>query len=147
MKWEYVLDEGVRADTLKLIREAPAGWRITVEEEGYTDLQRMKFNAMCGDLARQVLWDGERLRPVEWKNWLTAAAKQQRMVRGLEPGTIVFVGEGLGRKAKAEVSDLIELAYWFGTQHGVTWSERAKHQPAVSPDAAQQEEGNTDETN
>lgn len=146
MKWEYVLDETVRADTLVLIRRAPAGWRITVEEEAHTDLQRMKFNAMCGDLARQVLWDGERLSPVEWKHWLTAAAKQQRMVRGLEPGTIVFVGEGLGRKAKAEVSDLIELAYWFGTQQGVTWSKRAKHIPA-GPPPAQLEEGNNDETN
>lgn len=145
MKWEYVLDDTVRADTLALVREAPNGWRITVEEEAYTDLQRMKFNAMCGDLSKQVLWDGERLRPVEWKHWLTAAIKQLRMVRGLEPGTIVFVGEGLARKAKAEVSDLIELAYWFGTQHGVTWSERAKHIPA-GPAPAELEKGNEDET-
>lgn len=147
MKWEFVLENDLRADCLKLVREAPAGWRITVEQDPYTDLQRKKFNAMCGDLSRQVLWDGERLRPVEWKHWLTAAAKQQRMVRGLEPGTIVFVGEGLGRKSKAEVVDLIELAYWFGTQRGVQWSEGAKHQPTVTPITEQKQEGSNDETN
>lgn len=150
MMWEFIVDEDTRADLLQLIREAPTGWRITFEEAPYTDPQRMKFNAMCGDIARQVEWHGERLTPNEWKHWFDGAWRQLRMVRGLERGAIVFVGTGLGkgkgRKSKATVSDLIELAYWFGTQRGVIWSEGAKHTPA-GPAPAQLEEGNTDETN
>jgi hypothetical protein len=145
MTWQFTIDDETRAELVKLMRVAPAGWRVAVAEDVHTDLQRMKFNAMCGDLSRQIEWDGEQLSATEWKHWLTAAWKQQRMVRGLEPGTIVFVGEGLKKRAKADLIDLIELAYWFGTQQGVVWSEKAKHQPTVTPSTEPQEEGNNDE--
>jgi hypothetical protein len=141
MSWVFTIDNTNRRDMLGLVRDAPAGWRFALERPIYTDLQRMKFNAMCGDLAKQVLWDGEQLSATEWKHWLTAAWKQQRMVRGMEPGTIVFVGEGLQKKSAATVSNLIELAYWFGTQQGVEWSEKAKHTPADPEGPAQLEEG------
>lgn len=141
MSWVFTIDDTNRRDLLDLVRTAPAGWRFALERPIYTDLQRMKFNAMCGDLARQVVWNGEKLSAKEWKHWLTAAWNQQRMVAGLEPGTIVFVGDGLGKKSAATVSDLIELAYWFGCLRGVEWSEKAQHTPADPEGPASLEEG------
>lgn len=127
MSWEFTITDENRAELLGLLRDAPAGWRVTLERPAHTDLQRKKFNAMCGDLAKQVLWDGERLTATEWKHWLTAAWEQQKMVRGDARGTIVFVGTGLGRRGRADVADLIELAYCFGAEREVKWSKEAHY--------------------
>lgn len=111
---------------MQLIREMPAGWRLFVAEPAHTPLQRKKFNAMCTDLSRQVKLGDEQLSQEEWKHWIVAAWKQQRMLPGDQAGTIVFVGEGLKKKSITQVSDLIELAYATGTERGVVWSKESQ---------------------
>jgi ABC-type branched-subunit amino acid transport system ATPase component len=44
------------------------------------------------------------------------------MVPGIDGG-IVFLGEPTSGMSKQEMSDLIELLYSFGAEHGVEWAD------------------------
>lgn len=126
--WQFVITDENRGELLALIRDAPAGWRLALAGPAHTTLQRKKFNAMARDIAGQVQIAGEHLTQKEMKEWLVAAWRQQKMLPGDARGTIVFVGEGLGKKSIPEVSELIELAYAFGSERGVKWSKEAQQE-------------------
>lgn len=131
----------------QLVYSAPAGYVVAISEAARTILQNKKLWPMLTDISRQVRWDDETLTPIEWKDWFTAALRQQRMVRGMDARTIVFVGESTRGLSKREFSDLIELMYAFGSERFVVWSEKSKQnfaelrrQTAAPAGAAQQEE-------
>lgn len=87
--------------------------------------QNAKMWPMLEDLSKQVLWDGEFLTKDEWKDLITAALKNQKIVRGISGG-IVVIGGHTSKFTKAEFSDLIEQIYSFGAEEDVTWSEKSK---------------------
>ena len=84
--------------------------------------QNSKLWPMLHDLSEQVDWYGTKLKPEEWKDVLTAALKQQKAVPGIDGGFVV-IGAHTSKMRKDEFSDLIELLYSFGAEHGVQWSE------------------------
>jgi hypothetical protein len=73
---------------------------------------------LLGELSSQVNWHGNRLDSTEWKCVLTAALKRQKVVPGIDGGFVV-IGQSTSRMTKQELSEVIELAYAFGAQHGV----------------------------
>lgn len=78
------------------------------------------------DLSRQTKWavDGEmvKLDPEDIKDILTASLrKHQRMAKGIDGG-LVILGMRTSRMTKAQMSDLIEIAYAVGAERGVSWS-------------------------
>ena len=78
-------------------------------------------------LSAQLPWevDGkvQRVSPEDFKDVLTAGLRQeQRWARGINGG-LVGLGMHTSRMTKEELSDLIELIYAFGAQHGVEWDE------------------------
>jgi hypothetical protein len=87
--------------------------------------QNSKLWPMLGDIASQVVWHGQYLKDFEWKDVLTAALKRYRAVPGIDGG-IVLLGMRTSRMTKSQLSELIELAYSFGSEHNVVWSEPAK---------------------
>ena len=78
--------------------------------------------SLLGDISRQVEWHGEKMTKKDWKWVFTAAIRRQRMVPGIDGG-IVFLGEPTSGMSKQEMSDLIELLYSFGAEHGVEWTD------------------------
>lgn len=89
--------------------------------------QNAKLWAMLGDIADQVQWqiDGklEYLKSEEWKDILTAGLrKHQRVAAGIDGG-FVILGEHTSSMTVGQMSELIELMYAFGAEHGVEWSE------------------------
>lgn len=110
-----------RQRAVQAVREAPDGYAVTVGETTRTLDQNSKLWPMLTDVARDVVWDGEKLSKEEWKDFFTAALNKQRMVRGMEGG-IVFVGSSTSKMGKAKFSDLIELIMAFGAERGVRWT-------------------------
>lgn len=102
---------------------------IALKRPSRTLDQNAKLWPMLTDISRQVDWYGERLTPEEWKDVLTAGLKKQRAVPGIDGGFVVL-GAHTSRMSKAEFSELIELIYSFGAEHGVEWSEPAKREDA-----------------
>lgn len=70
------------------------------------------------DISEQVDWYGNKLHKEEWKDVLTAALKQQKVVPGIEGGFVVL-GARTSKMTVAEMTEMIELSTAFGTQQGV----------------------------
>jgi hypothetical protein len=70
------------------------------------------------DIAKQVVWYGQKLHKEEWKDVLTAALKKQKIVPGIEGGFVV-IGARTSKMSVAEMTELIELSSMFGAQQGV----------------------------
>ncbi|MGP1665204.1 MAG: recombination protein NinB [Rhodanobacter sp.] len=87
--------------------------------------QNSKLWPMLADVAKQVQWHGQYLKDHDWKDVFTAALKRYRAVPGIDGG-IVLLGMRTSRMTKGEFSELVELIYSFGAEHGVVWSEPAK---------------------
>ena len=77
---------------------------------------------LLGKLAKQKPWpvDGKMqlLTSEEWKDILTAGLKKSRVAQGTDGG-FVMLGSRTSKMSKKEMSELVELIYAFGSEHGV----------------------------
>ena len=89
--------------------------------------QNSRLWPMLTDVSRQVDWYGRKLNPWAWKDIFTAALKRQDVVPGIDGGFVVL-GEHTSRMSKKELSELLELMFAFGANHGIVWSD-----PTVPP--------------
>lgn len=76
---------------------------------------------MLSDLAKQVVWHGQKLTKEEWKDVCTAGIKQQRVVPGIEHGFVVL-GSSTRKMTVAEMNELMEFVEFFGGSEGVKFS-------------------------
>lgn len=88
--------------------------------------QNAKLWPMCNDIAKQCEWYGRKMPADEWKDLFVAGVKQQKAVPNMDGTGFIIVGGGSSKLNKQQFSDLIELIYAFGAEHGVDWSEPAK---------------------
>ena len=70
------------------------------------------------DIARQVVWHGQKLSAEDWKCMATAALKRQRVVPRIEGGFVVL-GEPTKHMTIAQMGELMEFLEAFGAQHDV----------------------------
>ena len=88
-------------------------------------LRSLEANArmwcLLRDIARQVVWHGQKLQDTEWKDVLTAALKRQKVVPGIDGGFVVL-GTSTRKMTVAEMGDLMTLAEAFGAEHGVRFT-------------------------
>lgn len=78
--------------------------------------------ALLTEISNQVVWHGQKLTPDNWKDVLTAALKRQSVVTGIDGGFVVL-GQRTSKMTVKELNEVIELAYAFGAQNGVIFSE------------------------
>jgi hypothetical protein len=107
------------------IEKAPIGTRLTFKGPKRTTDQNAKMWAMLTDMAIQVKWHGLMLKPEDWKMIMLAGLRRERRIVPNMDGT-GFVDLDAGSSSilsKDEFSDLIEIIYMFGANHGVDWSE------------------------
>ena len=103
-----------------VMREAPAGYCVTVSEPTRSLEQNALMWPLLEKLADNVVWHDAKLSREDWKDMLTASLRKQRAAPGIDGGFVVF-GERTRVYSKAQFSELIELIYAFGAQHGVTF--------------------------
>lgn len=98
-----------------------------IEQRGMTRSldQNAKMWAVLTDIAKQVEWYGQMLKPEEWKHILSASLKKQKAVPGIDGGFVVL-GLSTSKMTVSEMRDLIELAHAFGAEHGVDFSYEAE---------------------
>lgn len=96
-----------------------------------TELRSLEQNkrlwATLGDIAKQVPWvvNGRQvmLSKDDWKTILSASLKrEQRIAAGIDGGW-VMLGARTSHMSKSELSDLLDLAYAFGAQHKVVFTD------------------------
>lgn len=119
----YLRSPEIRQRVCEAVRNAPDGYRVEIKEQKRTLDQNAKMWPMLQDVAAQVNWYGQKLSPDDWKDVFTASLRRTRVVPGLDAGTFVPLGMRTSDMSKQEFSDLIELIYAFGAEHGVEWSD------------------------
>jgi len=83
--------------------------------------QNDRLNAMCGDVAKQVVWHGQRLSRDDWRHMFVASfRKGQKVVPGIDGGFVVL-GASSRQLTEAECSECLELIAAFGAEHNVQW--------------------------
>lgn len=124
--WEPVQAHRLFGDAWRLAKSLlMAGHRLELEvrpQKRTSDQNRLLWAALT-DVSKQVDWHGQKLEPGEWKDVFTAALKRQKVVPGIEGGFVVL-GSSTSRMTRAEFSELMELIFAFGAEHGVTFKEQ-----------------------
>lgn len=86
-------------------------------EERNLDQNAAMWSALRA-ISEQVVWHGSKLTPENWKDMMTASLRGQKAVPGIDGGFVVL-GSGTRRMLKRDMSDLLDLIYAFGAEHGV----------------------------
>lgn len=121
-KLAFVLNETSRRNAMAALVNAPDGMEVIIQQRKRTLPQNDKLHAVLRDISEQVVWYGEKLSVDEWKIILSASWKKQSVKRGIDGGFVVM-GTSTSAMTKAELSELVELAYAFGSEQGVRFSE------------------------
>ena len=112
--------ERIRA--LRLVELAPEGARVEVKAAKRSLPQNDRMWAMLTDVAMQLPWHGVKLTPDDWKLlFLDALKREVRAVPSLDNTGFVNLGRSSSDLSKDEMSDMIELIYKFGAEHGVAF--------------------------
>jgi len=92
--------------------------------KGRSAQQNSKAWAMYTDISNQLEWHGVKLQKEDWKILLTNEWKPQSIIPAISGGFCVLNAK-TSKSKQAEMADLIEIVYSFGSSHGVVWSEPA----------------------
>lgn len=105
-----------------LIDKAPDNAVIKISPERRSDDQNAKMWAMLSDVSR-ARPEGRRHIPEIWKCiFMAACGHEVAFEQGLD-GRPFPIGFHSSKLTKAQMSDLIEMIYSYGAQHGVKWSD------------------------
>lgn len=113
-----LVHDQARIGAADFARTAPEGWVVTFAEPTRNLEQNALMWPLLEDIAHQVEWYGHRLSSEEWKDVLTAGLRKEKVVPGINGGFVVL-GQRTSKMTKREFSELIELIYAWGAQHGV----------------------------
>ena len=113
-----------RTRAVQIVRQAPAGSRVDVKAAKRSLPQNDRMWAMLTEVARQLPWHGVKLRPDDWKLiFLDALKRELRTVPNLDGTGFVNLGRSSSDLSKTEMTDLIEVIFKFGAQHGVVFAD------------------------
>jgi hypothetical protein len=85
-------------------------WASLITEE-----QRRLLNSACGDLARDLLWHGQKLSKDDYRHLLSGTAKGWRMVPGINGGFVMLGASSLSL-SKEEATEALTMAFELGDQ-------------------------------
>lgn len=106
-------------------------WREMLSEE-----QRRTFNAACGDLAKQIVWHGNRMDKDDWRHFLSGTVLGWRMMpaydRGEGAAGFIMLGGSSLKLSKAQCIEAITMAFHIGDDPA---SQNLKSEPVKWCDA------------
>lgn len=103
---------------------APEGSIAEFKDATRTIEQNSKLWPMLDDISKQVEWYKNWLSREEWKDFFSAIILKQKVVPNMEGTGFIAVGGRTSKMSKKEFIELIDLIYYFGTEHGVVWSQK-----------------------
>lgn len=106
------------------IDKAPFGTRVEFKASKRSLPQNDRMWAMLTDVATQLKWHSIGLTPDDWKLvFLDSLNRESRFVPNIDGTGFVNLGRSSADLSKEEMSELIELIFAFGAQHGVKFNE------------------------
>lgn len=107
-----------------LARTAPVGTRVEFKATKRSIPQNSLLWLRLSDISRQVKWYGQKLKPDDWKDILTAALRKSHVVPGIDPGTFVSLGLHTSDMTKDEMTALLDLIDCFAAEHHVKLTDQ-----------------------
>jgi hypothetical protein len=110
------------------VKQAPDGFIVTVQEPTRTLDQNAALHAAISDIAKQVIWHGEKMDTESWKrlltaSWARAVHEPVKLVPALDGNGFDVLYRRTSKMSKAEVSSLLDYLHAWGTDQGVRWSD------------------------
>lgn len=119
-----ISNAAAREKAVRWLTKAPWMTRVVFKSSKRTLPQNDRMWAMLSDVASQVMWHGMRLDTEDWKLlFLDALKRELRLVPNLDGNGFVPLGRSSSDLTIEEMTDLIELIFKFGAEHGVTFHE------------------------
>ena len=106
---------------------APEGSIAEFKDATRTLEQNAKMWPMLEDISKQVEWYKNWLSREEWKDFFSAIILKQKVVPNMEGTGFIAVGGRTSKMSKKMFSEMIELIYAFGSEHGVVWSDTDRY--------------------
>ena len=122
-----LVHDQARANAIKAVQSAPHGYQVIIKEAKRTTAQSDHMWSLLTDISKQLVWDGEWLDKDDWRDMMMSVLKYElRTVRAPYNRGRITIGRRSSKLTKAEMSDLIEIIFKFGAEHGVKfYDERA----------------------
>ncbi|SFN76818.1 NinB protein [Izhakiella capsodis] len=130
----FLRNEQVRRNLIDAITSLPTDpskpIEIEVSPPKRSLSQNRKMWPLLHDLAEQVSWFGKKYDEDDWKDLITALVakmkkQEQRTAPGIGGGVVMF-GQRTSKMRVAQMVEVIEAIYWFGTEQGVRFSEESR---------------------
>jgi hypothetical protein len=120
----YILrNEAIRRRAMESVWNAPDNYKLVISEETRSLEQNSRLWPSLTEISNQVMWHGRKLSPGDWKHVFTSSMKKMDVVPNLENTGFVALGLSTSKMSKRELSDLLELVYAFGAEHGVVFKD------------------------
>ena len=108
---------------------APENYRVEIRERNRSLDQNALLWKLLSILSESLQWPingkTEKLTADEWKDILSASLDQEnRIAQGIRGG-FVMIGKRTSKMTVRQMTELIELIYAFGAEHGVDFKDQA----------------------
>jgi hypothetical protein len=123
MSYFILAHDQARQRAQQAIKDAQQGYVVTIKEPTRNLEQNSLLWALLSQVSKSVVWHGQKLSTDDWKNIFSASLKKTKVVPGLDGGFVVC-GQSTSSMSKKDFSDLCEIIFAFGANHGVEFSER-----------------------
>lgn len=119
-----VITEKNRAELMRAVELAPLGAYFQLIDAPRTLAQNRMMWRLLTRIADQLEHCGEHWAPDDWKcAFLKAMGKKLRFMPALDGKGVVAVGYQSSKLSRAEMSDMIELMFSYGAEHGVEFDD------------------------
>lgn len=96
---------------------SPNDWKLD-GPGGMTDRQRKMLNAVCGDLAAQLAWHGNRLSKDDWRHMVSGTVLGWRMMPAIDRGEgasgFIMLGGSSLKLSRSQAADAITVLLQIG---------------------------------
>jgi NinB protein len=114
-----------RAELMRAVELAPLGAQFQLIDAPRTLAQNRMMWRLLTRIADQVEHCGEHWAPDDWKcGFLKAMGKTLRFMPALDGDGVVAIGYHSSKLSKTEMSEMIEMMFQYGDEHGVDFDEK-----------------------
>lgn len=127
-RWAHIISSDAdRRRAAEWALKAPTGMRIEFKEIKRSLPQNDRMWAMLTDVSQQAMLGGKSYQPDQWKViFLHALGQEIQLLPSLDERSFVPWGQSSSDLTKNEMTDLIELIFKFGAEHGVVFQDDAR---------------------
>ncbi|MCA0188852.1 MAG: recombination protein NinB [Proteobacteria bacterium] len=114
-----------RQRALQAVRDAPAGYVVTIQEPARNSLQNAFYWALLADISDQLEPDGKHFGPQTWHEHFKGAYLEPDLVE-LPNGKYKFVEPTTTKLGRRAFSNYVEQIMVWAVEAGVVFSEKTR---------------------